>query len=177
MRVSRCLLLALLLAPSVHALPPPALPMPLAPPQGCDDLAAVPMNPEVDYSAVQQVWMAGGCASCHNTEAPGGLRLDEAKNSIVQLVYQPSPRDPLLIRVRPLEPDFSLLMQMINCTPPVGYPTMPPGGNRIAPTLRARVYDWIAQGARGTDEDGNPVSDVVFNSRMESQRFQQGVTP
>jgi hypothetical protein len=35
------------------------------------------------------------------------------------------------------------------------------------------VYDWIQQGARGFDEDGNPYSDIVFRDQVESDRFQR----
>jgi hypothetical protein len=44
---------------------------------------------------------------------------------------------------------------------------------RIRRDLRAMVYDWIQQGARGFDEDGNPYSDIVFRDQVESDRFQR----
>ena len=135
------------------------------------------MQFNIPYSAIHEVWLQGGCTGCHNSTEMGGLRLDVASISILQLVMQPSSRDSMIFRVIPLNPDYSLMHQMLSCTPPVSYPAMPPamGGGRIAIELRARVYDWMAEGARGFDEDGNPVSDVLFVSRFESMRFQRGL--
>lgn len=152
-------------------------PLPPNVPQGCQDLATVPMQFNVNYAQVHEVWVLGGCTSCHNINAVGGLRLDVPHIGIVQLVLQPSFQNGELIRAIPRNPDYSLVYQLLNCSAPPGYIQMPPsmGGTRIPIELRARVFDWLAQGARGSDEDGNPVSDVVFVSAFESQRFQRGL--
>jgi hypothetical protein len=63
----------------------------------------------------------------------------------------------------------------MNCAPSGDFIAMPPGENRASLAVRALVFDWIAAGARSFDEDGNPVSDTVFLSGMESDRLQQGV--
>lgn len=146
-------------------------------PVGCEDLSSIPVQYNLSYAQVHEAWLLGGCTGCHNNKAMGKLRLDVPEIGIVQLVNQPSYRNGKIIRVKPLSPDYSQVFQMLNCTPPATYQEMPPSmtGGRIAAELRARVYDWIAEGARGQDENGNPVSDTLFVSRFESQRFQLGL--
>ncbi len=147
---------------------------------GCDDLSSVPIERNIDYSAVQSAWSLGGCLGCHNNAARmGGLQLDTATASILNLINQPSYRNDLVTRVVPAKPDDSLLYAMLNCAPPATYDNMPPSmaGNRIDIALRARIYDWIAEGARGVDEDGNPVSDILFLDQIESDRLQRGLLP
>jgi hypothetical protein len=146
-------------------------------PSACEDLSAIPQQYNIDYADIHNVWLQGGCTGCHNGTAMGGLRLDVPSIGISQLVNQPSYRNNEIIRVIPANPDYSQIYQMLNCAPPATYQEMPPsmGGGRIAAELRALLYDWIAEGARGLDEDGNPISDIVFVSRFESQRFQRGL--
>lgn len=153
----------------------------------CEDLSAEPIRYGLTYDEpgsglpdtvqdIHDVWLAGGCVGCHNSSAMGGLRLDQPGFAGLALVMQPSSRNPDLIRVFPTRPEESLLYAMINCVPPVSYPIMPPpidmGSMRINRALRAMVYDWIEQGARGVDEDGNPISEIIFRDAYETQRFQ-----
>lgn len=159
------------------AVPLPAGALPPNAPTGCESLATVPIQENVDYQSVHNAWLLGGCTGCHNVSEMGGLRLDVPSTGIIALVGQPSPFNPNVIRALPLNADYSLVYQLLNCNPPDTFVAMPPGSGRIAIELRALVYDWLAQGARGVDEDGNPVSDVVFVAAFESQRFQRGLAP
>lgn len=178
-----CLLAILASAPAIAR--PPAHPWPagtLPPnvPTACESLASVPKQFNIDYAAIHNAWLLGGCTGCHNVTNMGGLRLDVASTGITALVGQPSFRNSEIIRVLPTNPDYSLVYQMLNCTPPDTYPPMPPsmsGTGRIDIQLRALIYDWIEEGARGFDEDQNPVSDVLFRAPFESQRFQKGLAP
>lgn len=154
----------------------------------CEDLSAEPITYGMRYEIpgtglpdgpidIQDVWSAGGCVGCHNVTAMGGLRLDQPANGGYELISALSFRNPDLLLVEPGKPENSLLYTMLNCTPPDTYPVMPPGAVgmtvRIARPLRALVYDWIKQGARGFDEDGNPYSDIVFLDELESDRLQR----
>jgi len=128
---------------------------------------------------IHDIWLAGGCVGCHNNTAMGGLRLDVPFIGYGNLLGQASFRDPDLIRVMVSNPDDSLLHQMLSCTPPDTFPPMPPSAagtaGRIAIRLRAMVYDWIEQGARGFDQDGFPLSDIVFRDHLESTRVQRNL--
>lgn len=156
----------------------------------CDDLSAEPITYGMEYDQpgtglpdapldVHDIWLAGGCVGCHNQTAMGELRLDDPQFGGYQLIYAPSYRDPDILRVLPGHPEASLLYAQLNCLPPSGYEVMPPQEGpqliRISRTLRAMLYDWIAQGARGFDTDGNPYSPVIFRDGHESQRFQRNV--
>jgi len=158
----------------------------------CEDLSGEPITYGMSYDVassglpgapidIHDIWLAGGCVGCHNNTAMGGLRLDVPHIGYGNLLGQASFRDPNTIRVIVSDPDESLLHQMLSCTPPVSYPPMPPTASgtagRIAIGLRAMVYDWIEQGARGVNEDGFQLSDVVFRDRVESQRFQRYLAP
>lgn len=154
----------------------------------CEDLSAEPITYGMIYEApgsglpdgpidIHDIWLAGGCVGCHNSTAMGGLRLDLPANAGYELVWSISFRNPDILLVEPGEPENSLLYTMLNCTPPDTYPVMPPAvdgmSQRIRRDFRAMVYDWIQQGARGFDEDGNPYSDILFRDQVESDRFQR----
>ena len=155
----------------------------------CEDLSAEPITYGMTYDVpgdsglpgtpidIHDVWLAGGCVGCHNVTAMGGLRLDLPTVGGYELIYASSFRNPEILLVDPGQPENSLLYTMLNCTPPDGYPVMPPAvdgmSQRIARPLRAMVYDWIQQGARGFDEDGFPYTDVLFRDQLESDRFQR----
>lgn len=156
----------------------------------CEDLSAEPITYGMEYDLpgtglpdgpidVHDIWLAGGCVGCHNQTAMGELRLDDPQFAGYQLVYAPSYRDSKVLRVLPGNPEASLLYAQLNCTPPTGYDVMPPQDGpqpiRIPRALRALIYDWIAQGARGFDVDGNPYSLTIFRDGHESQRFQRNV--
>ena len=161
-------------------------------PSDCEDLASVPVRYDIRYSmddwppgtdpatvttVLEDVLnFAGGCTGCHNgSSADGGMLQLNQPSSVLRLVYTPSYRNFDILRVDPDRPDLSLLYGMLNCTPPVTYPMMPPSmmGARIDIGLRAAVYDWIVAGARGRDQDGNLASDVLFRDQLESERFQR----
>jgi hypothetical protein len=142
---------------------------------GCDDLSSIPVRFDVSYPEVHNAWIQGGCVGCHNVTMMGGLRLDDPATSMLGLIDVPSYRAPDVIRVVPGSPHGSQLMELMNCAPSGDFIAMPPGENRASLAVRALVFDWIAAGARSFDEDGNPVSDTVFLSGMESDRLQQGV--
>jgi hypothetical protein len=158
----------------------------------CEDLSAEPITYGMEYDLpgsglpgdvidIHDIWLAGGCVGCHNSTAMGNLQIDDPQFAGYQLVYAPSTRDPEVYRVLPERPEDSLLYAQLNCTPPAPNVLMPPpdgpGLQRLSPRLRAMVYDWIAQGARGFDVDGLPYSDVVFRDTFESQRFQRNLAP
>lgn len=155
----------------------------------CEDLSAEPITYGMIYDLpgtglpgptpidIHDIWLAGGCVGCHNNTAMGGLRLDVPFIGYGGLLGQASYRNPDIIRVIASNPDDSLLHQMLSCTPPDTYPAMPPSASgtagRISRNLRAMVYDWIEQGARGFNEDGFPLSDVVFRDQIEGTRSQR----
>ncbi len=156
----------------------------------CEDLSAEPITYGMIYEApgsglpesildIHDIWLSGGCVGCHNVTAMGGLRLDQPANAGYELISSVSFRNPNIFLVQPSAPENSLLYTMLNCTPPDTYPQMPPvvdmNSQRMARPLRARVYDWIAQGARGFDEDGNPYSDMLFRDNLESLRHQRNL--
>lgn len=156
----------------------------------CEDLSTEPITYGMIYEVpgtglpdgpidIQDIWGAGGCLGCHNVAAMGGLRLDQPANGGYELINAISFRDPDILLVDPGKPERSLLYTQLNCTPPAIYPAMPPPvgeqSQRINRQLRAMVFDWIAQGARGFDEDGNPYTDVLYRDQMESLRFQRNL--
>ncbi|ODU43481.1 c-type cytochrome domain-containing protein [uncultured Aquimonas sp.] len=155
--------------------------------RNCEDLSDEPITYGMQYDLpgtglpdapidIHDVWLAGGCVGCHNQTAMGELRLDDPQFAGYQLVSAVSFRNPELLRVDPGKPENSLLYAQLNCTPPDTYPLMPPPDDgvvtRVPRRLRALVYDWIQQGARGFDVDGNPYSLTVFRDSMESTRGQ-----
>ncbi|MFO0043765.1 MAG: hypothetical protein ACK55W_17880 [Pseudomonadota bacterium] len=157
----------------------------------CEDLAAEPITYGTLYEIpgsglpggaidMHDVWLAGGCVGCHNVTAMGQLRLDQPENAGYELVSALSYRNPQILLVEPGQPENSLLYTMLNCMPFESYPVMPPAldgaSQRIARPLRALVYDWIQQGARGFDEDGTPYSDILFRDQAEGTRLQRLLT-
>jgi hypothetical protein len=160
----------------------------------CDDLSSEPITYGLVYDLpgsgvpvsildVHDIWLAGGCVGCHqlNSAMNGGLLLNDPGFAAPQVLL-PSAREPTILRVFNGNPEGSLLYTMLNCTPPPTFPVMPlpmgMGSTRIARSLRAMVYDWIEQGARGVDGDGNPISEVLFRDQLESTRLQRNlVTP
>lgn len=164
------------------------------PPLGSDclDLSSEPITYGMQYDVpgsglpdeildIHDIWLAGGCVGCHNETAMGGLRLDTPESAGYELVLARSSRDEAVFRVVPNRPESSLLYAQLNCEPPSDYSYMPPATKitpvRIPIRLRALVYDWIAQGARGFSSFGFPYSDVVFRDSMESQRQQFNLKP
>jgi hypothetical protein len=179
------------LAPSLSlAWPQPELVLSSPVSLACENLSAEPITYGMQYDLpgsglpddirdIHDVWLAGGCVGCHNQTAMGELRLDDPQFGGSQLVSVASFREPTVLRVKPGDPESSLLYAQINCLPPPQFPLMPPQEDqnivRIPARLRALVYDWIAQGARGVDGDGNPLSDIVFGASFESVRAQRNL--
>lgn len=153
----------------------------------CEDLSSEPIRYGMEYNVpgsglpdnfidIQDILLGGGCINCHQGSAPvGGLDLSNPGVSGSQLIYMPANTNPDLIRVLPGKPEESLLYTQLNCTPPEGYFTMPYNGGvsppvRLPIAQRAAFYDWIAQGARGFNEDGQPYSLIIFRDNLESSR-------
>lgn len=158
----------------------------------CEDLSEEPITYGMEYDLpgsglpeqildIHDIWLSGGCVGCHNSTAMGELQLDDPEFAGSQLVNMPSYRNFDLIRVLPFKPEDSVLYAQLNCTPPGDYPTMPPPDgvevDRIPRRLRAMVYDWIAQGARGRGLDGIPLNDNLFRDSLESTRQQRNLRP
>lgn len=139
----------------------------------CDDLNNQPINPKVRWP---QVWQAlnqqASCTqNCHNGSDPvAELDFSSAQLSIYFLVNQPSLQSPDLLRVRPGDPQRSLLLQKVNCRQPdVGQPMPPPNGH-VPIALQGLIYDWIAQGAYGESREDPIARDFVFRDAFESMR-------
>ena len=141
-----------------------------AAPTGCDDLSSVPITEGVDFDTQIRPLIAGAmstysCADCHQPNSPnGGLDLMETSNS-------PPAIEALAQRITERRPRESLFFNKINCADPDFGSRMPLAGSPLPIEVQALVYDWIAQGARGTNPDGNEVSDTVFRSGLESMRI------
>lgn len=137
----------------------------------CQSLDGPPLNPGVDWTT--QVYpRLESCASCHLSEFPGSRIRIVPGDPDLTLVDLLDPADDL---VRPLRPRDSMLMRRLNCdrldqqewrmprcfVPPCNY---------WSAMDQAVVWDWIAQGARGTF-DGSPFGDIVFVDGIEGSRF------
>jgi hypothetical protein len=146
---------------------------------GCPDLSGLPINPKVQFS---QVWQAldsqSSCTqNCHLGSAPTAeLDLSNASLAIYFLVGQSSSQSGDLLRVTPGDPEASLFWQKIACTSPgVGQPMPPPAGG-LSVDLMGLIYDWIAQGAYGEDNEDPINRDFMFRDSMESLRRPPPVT-
>lgn len=140
--------------------------------ENCSDLSSEPVRFNITYDEVQAAWGRGGCTGCHNQAALGELRLDTAFFALAN-IYLPSYKtiDGVeRIRTVPGDPNSSLLYTLMNCQPPPQYLAMPISGQTFA-DVRALIYDWIAAGAIAFDENGQPTSDILFRSGLESERF------
>lgn len=140
---------------------------------GCADLTGLPVNPKVQWS---DVWQAldneSSCTqNCHLGSSPTAeLDFSSPIISIYFLVGQDSSQSGELMRVRPGDPEGSLLWQKVACTEPeVGRPMPPPMGG-ISVDLMGLIYDWIEQGAYGEDSEDPIARDRMFRDSMESLR-------
>ena len=93
---------------------------------------------------VQAVFVNNGCLGCHSGGGPsGGLSLDDAATSELELVGIDSVCDNNIKRVAPGDPANSSLYQKISqANPGCGGP-MPPNGNLISQADQAVISDWI----------------------------------
>jgi hypothetical protein len=167
------LLTALLAVPAAAWGWPGSGPSPSGPGPGysCQSLAAPPLNPAVDW--VADVFpRIEACASCHLSEFPGSRLRIVPGDPELTLVDLLDPADDLVLALRPRN---SVLMQRLNCdrldlqewrmprcfAPPCSY---------WSAFDQAVVWDWIAQGARGSF-DGQPLGDIVFLDGAEGSRL------
>ena len=93
------------------------------------------------------------CAQCHaGAGAPEGLQLTEGQ-SYDMTVNHPAQENPLLLRIKPGDPDNSYLVQKIMGTAAVGE-QMPDGCPRTQPCLDQATIDairqWVTNGAPET---------------------------
>lgn len=116
---------------------------------GCDDLAAIPVTPRVDYhTQVQELWFIR-CSNCHANfggSPAAGLSLNP-EDSWLELVDIPSPQVPDRLRVQPGRADASYLFEKINCDLPEVGDRMPRGRLPMPLDEQALIRDWINQGA------------------------------
>lgn len=111
-------------------------------PSGCTDLDVFPPQPAVDFtSQIEPIF--SGCSGCHGDGGSAGLDLRPGE-AYANLVGVESTTNPPQVRVRPFEPDDSLLLAAVNCTTTGGPSFQMPGTD---PAQRALIRDWIAQGA------------------------------
>jgi hypothetical protein len=148
----------------------------------CEDLSSAPISYGMIYDIrnqsglpasildIHDIMLAGGCVGCHNNSAAGGLRLNQPGFAPFSLLGVRSTRLPNVFRVVIGDARASLLYTILSCTPPAPYPIMPFGAARIPIAQRAMVFDWIQQGARAFDIDGNPISEVIFRDDIEGVR-------
>jgi len=110
----------------------------------------------VDFQTHVQPIFSTRCTGCHIGATFGGLSLVDGA-SWGHLVGVPSTLRPDLLRVRPFEPDQSLLLLRLD--PPAGgtVSLMPDGGPPIPGAEIALVRRWIVEGARKNTCDPAPV--------------------
>jgi hypothetical protein len=137
----------------------------------CQSLAGPPLHPAVDW-ATDVFPRLEACASCHLVEFPGSRIRIVPGDPDLTLIDLLDPADDLVLALRPRD---SVLMRRLNCDrldqqewrmprcflPPCSY---------WSDLDQAVVWDWIAQGARGTF-DGQSVGDIVFVDGAEGMRL------
>jgi hypothetical protein len=146
---------------------------------GCDALspATFPVRYDVSFEGDIRQFINNQCAGCHGGSgnlslAAGNIRsallVDTSTGletgRVAESQPTPTPATPIL-RVRPGEPEQSMLFLRINCADPgAGTGRMPLGG--VAPLeFQALLHDWIAAGALLPSE---PESDRISIGSMES---------
>ncbi len=97
------------------------------------------------YPAAFAVTVPTGCAGagCHGT-GQGGMMFTDAKGFYAATVNQPAQSDPSLMRVKPGDPEHSLLFQRLSASAAV---RMPSGGPYLDDWTLLRVEGWICAGA------------------------------
>lgn len=111
----------------------------------CDDLAAIPPTPAVDYQTqIQPIW-AGACTGCHVATASnnGGLDLTTG-NSLAQLRTRLSLQAPGVPLLTDGQTGRSFLFEKINCNAPQAGTRMRPA-NPMPLAQQALIRDWISQ--------------------------------
>ena len=116
---------------------------------------------------------------CHVGSAPTAeLDFSSQQIAIYYLVGQLSSQDDQLLRVKPGDPQNSLLFQKVNCAEPDVGSQMPPPSGHLPLDLQALIYDWIAQGARGELTEDPIPREFIFADAFESEHcLAQGTLP
>lgn len=110
----------------------------------CDNLAAIPTTPNIDYAThIQPIWNAS-CTGCHAPTASNSGGLDLMPDSRDDLVNTVSNEVPGLLRVKPRDVAGSYLMEKINCADPQLGDRMRPT-EAMTPAQQALIRDWILQ--------------------------------
>lgn len=131
-----------------------------------DDLSSIPIDWSIDYETEVQPIFTLACLGCHS-ESQGsvavGLRLDSGVSHF-DLVDVQSPQITSWVRVKPFQPEQSLLYSKLNCVDPVVGVRMPIGG---ALTLadQAKIYDWIKLGANAGFVNPDLITRASFETR------------
>ncbi len=136
----------------------------------CDDLNAVPILYDVDYSMhVQPIFNFYGCADCHNG-SDGGLNLSTNSGPpILNLLgYQSNVNNRQLIE--PFEPSLSYLLEKVNCDSPQDGNRMPFGGSSLTTADQAIIFDWIYQGALGEFPPGLWYREIIHRDNFDASR-------
>lgn len=112
--------------------------------RSCDNLAAIPVTPNVDFSRDIQPIFNAQCTGCHTGAASNAGGLDLRTGSLSRIVNVASAFVPGVKLVQPGQPSRSFLFEKINCADPQH-------GTRMRPTDamslqdQARIRDFIAQ--------------------------------
>lgn len=106
-------------------------------------LSPLSLNADVP-DEVQAVFVNNGCLNCHSGANPsGGLSLDDAATSEMELVNINASCDGNQTLVIPGDPDNSVLYRKITMQNPGCGGVMPPGGNLISQADQNTIFDWI----------------------------------
>ncbi|MFC3195737.1 hypothetical protein ACFODZ_15890 [Marinicella sediminis] len=120
------------------------LPVPLlAGISGCDDLAAIPETPQVDFSLEIQPIFDDNCVVCHG--GPNPIADMNLELGYEQLVSIPSFQIPGLNRIEPNLPSMSYLFFKINCSNQLSGDRMPRDADPLNVFDQALIRDWINQ--------------------------------
>ena len=101
----------------------------------------------VSFAADVQPIFTSRCVVCHNRTPEGDLNLLAASSygnlvGVVSHSYAP------FLRVKPGNPDASVLYEKISGAPQFGDPMPPPGGGPAVPLAeRQTIRTWISEGA------------------------------
>ena len=126
-----------------------------APPSGCADLSNIEPVAGLDFETqIQPLFQT--CTGCHGQGGQAGLDLRPGE-SFANLVGVPSLSNPERLRVDPFAAEDSTLFLGINCVQPGG-PGFQMGNLPLA--SRARIRDWINQGAFETPFEPEIPADV-----------------
>ena len=145
--------------------------------EGCESLAPVPINYNVDFFADIQPLLEQRCASCHTSISLGNFNVlvENAKESMLGIDESGAESGyPGFRRIVPGSPQQSLVFLRINCsnagTPDAIIPRMPPGPTPTDLDLQALMNDWIALGSIMRGSTPATRTDRQFLGNFESLR-------